>query len=248
MVVGQSKVVSACSASLATSTSTGPGRPVEAMWKASARVRGMSAGSVTRKLCLVIGIVMPRMSASWKASVPIAALGTGPLLVPDQDVPDPGGVHQRVVQREDRAAGDAEDGLYPGGLQRADEALGSGDLVGHLTDLSGGAGGCGQQKTPRSSVDSRGVARSADGRQAARRRTTTRDCMATASRRPSGVSTTGTTRLSTRAGRSAADGALGGRADQLHVLREHPGRVDRRQRLPAGPAAVQLVVVDQQVQ
>ena len=38
-------------------------------------VRGISAGSVTRKLCLVIGIVMPRMSASWKASVPIAAAG-----------------------------------------------------------------------------------------------------------------------------------------------------------------------------
>ena len=93
------------------------------------------------------------------------------------------GVHQRVVQRQDRAAGDAEDGLDPGGLQRADEALGSGDLLGHLTDLSGAwRGGCGQQKTPRSSVDSRGVARSADGRQAARRRTTTRDCMATASR------------------------------------------------------------------
>ena len=62
------------------STSTGPGRPVEAMWKASAIVRGISAGSVTRKLCLVIGIVMPRMSASWKASVPIAALGTWPVI------------------------------------------------------------------------------------------------------------------------------------------------------------------------
>jgi hypothetical protein len=36
----------------------------------------MSAGSVTRKLCLVIGMVMPRMSASWKASVPMAPLDT----------------------------------------------------------------------------------------------------------------------------------------------------------------------------
>ena len=27
----------------------------------------------------MIGIVMPRMSASWKASVPIAALGTWPV-------------------------------------------------------------------------------------------------------------------------------------------------------------------------
>jgi hypothetical protein len=29
---------------------------------------------------LVIGIVMPRMSASWKASVPIAAVGTWPVI------------------------------------------------------------------------------------------------------------------------------------------------------------------------
>jgi hypothetical protein len=28
----------------------------------------------------VIGIVMPRMSASWKASVPMAALGTCPVM------------------------------------------------------------------------------------------------------------------------------------------------------------------------
>jgi hypothetical protein len=74
--VGHWNVVVACSASLDTSTSTGPGRPVEARWNASATARGISAGSVTRKLCLVIGIVMPRMSASWKASVPIEALGT----------------------------------------------------------------------------------------------------------------------------------------------------------------------------
>ena len=62
------------------STSTGPGRPVPARWKASAMVRGMSSTCCTRKLCLVIGIVMPTMSASWKASVPIAALGTCPVM------------------------------------------------------------------------------------------------------------------------------------------------------------------------
>ena len=62
------------------STSTGPGRPVPAMWNASAIARGMSRGSVTRKLCLVIGIVMPRMSASWKASVPIACSATWPVM------------------------------------------------------------------------------------------------------------------------------------------------------------------------
>ncbi len=70
----------ACSADFATSTSTGPGRPVEAMWNASAIVRGISAGSVTRKLCLVIGIVMPRMSASWKASVPMKLAPTWPVI------------------------------------------------------------------------------------------------------------------------------------------------------------------------
>src|SRR4029450_3198954 len=43
-------------------------------------VRGISAGAVTRKLCLVIGIVMPRMSASWKASVPIWAAPTWPVI------------------------------------------------------------------------------------------------------------------------------------------------------------------------
>src|SRR5690625_7646649 len=57
---------------LAMSTSTGPGRPVLAMWNASAIRAGISAGSVIRKECLVIGMVMPTMSASWNASVPIA--------------------------------------------------------------------------------------------------------------------------------------------------------------------------------
>ena len=33
-------------------------------------------GVCTRKLCLVIGSVMPWMSASWKASVPIAGRAT----------------------------------------------------------------------------------------------------------------------------------------------------------------------------
>ena len=67
-------------ASLATSTRTGPGRPVEATWKASPMVRAMSSGLVTRKLCLVIGIVIPEMSASWKASVPIMLLDTWPVM------------------------------------------------------------------------------------------------------------------------------------------------------------------------
>ncbi len=50
------------------------------MWKASATVRGMSRTSLTRKLCLVMGIVMPQMSASWKASVPIIGEATWPVI------------------------------------------------------------------------------------------------------------------------------------------------------------------------
>ena len=56
------------------------GRPVAARWKASASTRGISAASWTRKLCFVIGMVMPQMSASWKASVPMAPLGTWPVI------------------------------------------------------------------------------------------------------------------------------------------------------------------------
>ena len=43
-------------------------------------VLGMSSGSVIRKLCLVIGMVMPEMSASWKASVPISPRPTWPVM------------------------------------------------------------------------------------------------------------------------------------------------------------------------
>ena len=58
------------------------------------------------------------------------ALGrvAGALLVADQDVADLGGVHQRVVGRQDRAAGDAEDGVDADALEGADQALRAGDL------------------------------------------------------------------------------------------------------------------------
>ncbi len=69
---GHTNDVVSCSTSLGMSTSTGPGRPVPARWNASAITLGMSAGSVTRKLCLVMGMVMPQMSASWNASEPIS--------------------------------------------------------------------------------------------------------------------------------------------------------------------------------
>ena len=53
---------------------------MEARWKASAMTCGMSLGSVTRKECFVIGMVMPTMSASWNASVPITPLETWPVM------------------------------------------------------------------------------------------------------------------------------------------------------------------------
>jgi hypothetical protein len=60
--------------SLGMSTSTGPGRPVVAMWNASRMTEGMSSASVTSSLCLVTDRVMPTVSHSWKASVPMAAV------------------------------------------------------------------------------------------------------------------------------------------------------------------------------
>ena len=50
------------------------------MWKACFTAAGMSSVRVTRKLCLLIGMVMPRMSASWKASVPMAVEFTCPVM------------------------------------------------------------------------------------------------------------------------------------------------------------------------
>ena len=63
------------------STSTGPGRPVRARWKAFFIVAAMSRTSLTRKLCLTQGRVMPTVSTSWNASWPIAATGTWPEMI-----------------------------------------------------------------------------------------------------------------------------------------------------------------------
>ena len=62
------------------STSTGPGRPVEAMWKAAWMYSGMWRGSVTSIECLTTGIVIPVTSASWKPSVPIRSVRTWPVM------------------------------------------------------------------------------------------------------------------------------------------------------------------------
>ena len=77
---GQRHVNSCSWTSFGMSTSTGPGRPVRAMWKASRIVSASSFASLTRKLCLVIGIVMPVMSASWNASLPTTGVGTCPVI------------------------------------------------------------------------------------------------------------------------------------------------------------------------
>ena len=62
------------------STTTGPGRPLRAMWNASWIVRGISSGCWIMKLCLTIGIVIPIVSASWKPSVPSSAVFTCPVM------------------------------------------------------------------------------------------------------------------------------------------------------------------------
>ena len=131
---------------------------------------GCPAASVTSSLCLVTDRVMPMMSHSWNASVPIAAVGDlagdddhrdrvhvgvasgvtmlvaagpaghhghagatggvgvalghvpGTLLVAHEDVADRA-VDDRVVHREDRAAGEAEDDLDALELEGADQRL-----------------------------------------------------------------------------------------------------------------------------
>ena len=62
------------------STTTGPGRPVRAMWNASWIERGISSGCWIMKLCLTIGIVIPIVSASWKPSVPSSSVRTWPVM------------------------------------------------------------------------------------------------------------------------------------------------------------------------
>ena len=50
------------------------------MWNASRIARGMSSAFMTSSLCFVTERVMPTVSHSWNASVPIAAVGTWPVI------------------------------------------------------------------------------------------------------------------------------------------------------------------------
>ena len=65
--------------SLGMSTTTGPGRPLPARWKARFTASGSSSTRLTRMLCLTQGRVMPTVSTSWKASLPITAVRTWPV-------------------------------------------------------------------------------------------------------------------------------------------------------------------------
>ncbi len=58
------------------STRTGPVRPVLASWNACRMDEASWFTSRTMKLCFVMGIVIPMMSVSWKASLPHRSLLT----------------------------------------------------------------------------------------------------------------------------------------------------------------------------
>ena len=63
------------------SISTGPGRPVRGDVEGLVHVlAGSRAGRWTWKECLTNGSVTPRMSASWKPSVPIRSVRTWPVM------------------------------------------------------------------------------------------------------------------------------------------------------------------------
>ena len=50
------------------------------MWKAWRIAIGISSADMTNSLCLVHDRVMPTVSHSWNASLPIAAVGTWPVI------------------------------------------------------------------------------------------------------------------------------------------------------------------------
>ena len=62
------------------SISTVPGRPEEAMAKAFGMASNNSLGDFIKMLCFVIGRERPKVSASWKASVPTNWLATCPVM------------------------------------------------------------------------------------------------------------------------------------------------------------------------
>src|SRR5437763_15920345 len=61
-------------------TTTGWGRPGVAMWSALWMEEATAFTSFTSMLCFTIGRVIPTVSHSWKASRPIACVGTWPVI------------------------------------------------------------------------------------------------------------------------------------------------------------------------
>lgn len=79
---------------------------------------------------------------------------TRALLVPDQDVPHLGGIEQRIVDREDRTAGDTEDHVDAELLKRTDhrlcsaDPLGGHDVLGDGTEVAAAGDGCRPRAAP----------------------------------------------------------------------------------------------------
>ena len=78
--VGQCHSIRLVRQSFGMSISVGPGRPVVAMWNAWRTAIGIASAVITSSLCLVQLRVMPTVSHSWKASVPMAAVPTWPVM------------------------------------------------------------------------------------------------------------------------------------------------------------------------
>lgn len=82
MLTLSGKVISAssCWTSLGRSRSTGPGRPVVAMKKASLTANGTSAGDRGWSVYFVTGVAIPTTSVSWNAFLPVIAFATWPVM------------------------------------------------------------------------------------------------------------------------------------------------------------------------
>ena len=96
--------------------------------------------------------------AAGSERVALSGVAAG-LLVAHEDVANLARVHQRVVGRQNRSAGDSEDGVDTGSLQRTDQALCSGDLVGHGVVLGRDKTRVGNEKPPGPSGTTRGARR-----------------------------------------------------------------------------------------
>ena len=83
------------------STTTGPGRPVRGdIERLVQHARAGRSTSLHQVIVLGAGRVMPTVSHSWKASVPIRCVGTWPVRHDQRDR-----IHQRVGEPGDRIGG-----------------------------------------------------------------------------------------------------------------------------------------------